>query len=387
MQQQAHILIVDDDDNNRAVLSDALSSEPYVISEAGNGMDALEMAKKDPPDLILLDVVMAPMDGITVLRKLKAESRTRNIPVIMVTVLNMETQVSACLDEGAIDHIPKPFSNLVVRSRIRAVLRHNTPASPEVASHKRGRIIGFLGAKGGMGTTTIVANVAMALAQEGKNVVAAELRPYLGTLALQLGLKPVRNLAPLLEDSQDGGTYSKPVVECLTKSAHGLQVLLAPSELNPAEKLGATQTKKIVEGLSNMFDYTLLDLPGPSSESIWATLPYCNFVLLVVELETSSAAAAFVVLKALERCGIGSQSIGAAITNRQETLTGLTMNQIRSVLTCPIIGVIPKDANLCISSIKSGMPIVLAQPESTCAVAFTKLANSLTEEPVPALVF
>lgn len=177
------ILIVDHLPDNSRLLAHVARDEPYVLSEAANGMDALESAKKSPVDLILLDILMAPIDGIITLHKLKADEATRRIPVIMITVLNMDTQVSIYLDEGAVDHIPKPFSSVVVRARIRAVLRDRTSAGQEWANRKRGRIIGFLGAKGGMGSTTIVANVAMTLAQQGRNVVVAELRPYLGTLA------------------------------------------------------------------------------------------------------------------------------------------------------------------------------------------------------------
>jgi CheY-like chemotaxis protein len=124
MQRKPHILIVDDDVVSRTVLNEALCSEPYVLSEVANGLDALELAKKDAVDLILLDIVMTPIDGVTALRKLKANDSTRQIPVIMVTALNMDEQVSACFDEGASDYIPKPFSYLVVRARVRAVL-HN----------------------------------------------------------------------------------------------------------------------------------------------------------------------------------------------------------------------------------------------------------------------
>ena len=124
---QPKILIVDDDENNRMVLSDALDGEHYTLLEAVNGNHALKVVEKESPDLILLDVLMAGMDGITTLRKLKEQDQTRHIPVIMVTVLNQDSQVSICLDEGAIDHIPKPFSNLVVRARVRAALGRTRP--------------------------------------------------------------------------------------------------------------------------------------------------------------------------------------------------------------------------------------------------------------------
>ncbi len=90
---QPKILIVDDDENNRALLSDTLAGEHYTLLEAVNGNDALKVAEKETPDLILLDVLMAGLDGITTLRKLKEQEKTRHIPVIMVTALNLDTQI------------------------------------------------------------------------------------------------------------------------------------------------------------------------------------------------------------------------------------------------------------------------------------------------------
>ena len=128
---QPTILIVDDDDNNRGVLCDALGGEPYRLLEAADGQQALDIADKELPDLILLDVLMPGMDGLATLHKLKAQETTRHIPVIMVTALNMDSQISLCLDGGAIDHIVKPFSGLVVRARVRAALRNRASPPPK----------------------------------------------------------------------------------------------------------------------------------------------------------------------------------------------------------------------------------------------------------------
>lgn len=128
---QPTILIVDDDDNNRGVLSDALGGEPYRLLEAVDGQQALDIANEELPDLILLDVLMPGMDGLATLRNLKTQRTTRHIPVIMLSALNMDSQIFVCLDEGAIDHIVKPFSGLVVRARVRAALRNHLSAAAE----------------------------------------------------------------------------------------------------------------------------------------------------------------------------------------------------------------------------------------------------------------
>jgi CheY-like chemotaxis protein len=143
---QPKVIIVDDDANSRAVLCDVLGGEPYTLLEAADGQRALELANKEMPDLILLDVLMPGMDGLGVLHKLKAQEETRSIPVIMVTALNLDAQVSVCLDGGAVDHICKPFSGIVVRSRVRAALRSRAfAAGDKPPAAKPGKVPGFMG--------------------------------------------------------------------------------------------------------------------------------------------------------------------------------------------------------------------------------------------------
>jgi len=157
---QPKVMIVDDDANSRAVLCDVLGGEPYTLLEAANGQQALELANREAPDLILLDVLMPDMDGLGVLHKLKEQENTRSIPVIMVTALNLDSQVSVCLDGGAADHICKPFSSIVVRSRVRAALRSRIlAAGDKPLGAEQGKVLGFMDVKGGIRTTTVVVNV------------------------------------------------------------------------------------------------------------------------------------------------------------------------------------------------------------------------------------
>jgi DNA-binding response OmpR family regulator len=120
---QPKVLLVDDDQVIRTLMRYCLDGEAYTLLEAENGQQALEIADQEMPDLILLDVMMPGLDGMAVLRRLKAQDRTRHISVIMFTALSQESQVSEWLDAGAIDHIGKPFSALVLRARVRAALR------------------------------------------------------------------------------------------------------------------------------------------------------------------------------------------------------------------------------------------------------------------------
>lgn len=122
-QNKARILIVDDEKMNLKILADLLGDE-YLPVLARTGEQALHQAfSAYPPDLILLDVVMPEMGGYDIIRHLKNNEQTNNIPVIFVTALNSPEDEERGLLLGAVDYITKPYSPPIVKMRIRNQLR------------------------------------------------------------------------------------------------------------------------------------------------------------------------------------------------------------------------------------------------------------------------
>jgi len=118
------ILIVDDEPYQRILIRETLSTDPdLVFYEADNGADALRMARRFPPDLILLDVMMPSMDGFEVCRIIKADPTMRSIPVILVTALGQLQDKVTGLDSGADDFINKPYEEGELQARVRSALR------------------------------------------------------------------------------------------------------------------------------------------------------------------------------------------------------------------------------------------------------------------------
>ena len=121
----AKILVVDDEPQIRRVLRSTLSARGYVITEAKTGEEALEWMRKEPPDLILLDMNMPGIGGIEACREIR---RGSDAPIIMLTVRNAERDKVAALDAGADDYVVKPFGIEELLARIRAALRRYSPA-------------------------------------------------------------------------------------------------------------------------------------------------------------------------------------------------------------------------------------------------------------------
>ena len=136
--ESVRILIVDDDNLNRRILDEVLSPI-YTVLEAKDGKQALRRVQSNPaPDLILLDIMMPGMDGFAVLRALKDDPVTADIPVIFITGKDSQHDEEKGLRLGAVDYITKPLSTAVVLQRVRnrIDLERNTRALIEFTTRK-----------------------------------------------------------------------------------------------------------------------------------------------------------------------------------------------------------------------------------------------------------
>lgn len=126
-----HILVIDDEEDILELVRFNLSREGYRITCATSGEKALNLSREGHPDLLVLDLMLPGIDGLEVARRLKQDSRTRTIPIIMLTAKGEESDVVTGLEIGAEDYITKPFSPRVLVARVRAVLRRRQVATPE----------------------------------------------------------------------------------------------------------------------------------------------------------------------------------------------------------------------------------------------------------------
>ena len=125
------ILLVDDDQNILEVVGRRLESWGYEVLTAEGGEEGLKLVAEQPPDLILLDIMMPKLKGRDVCAMLKANPKTRDIPVIFLTALGMADHVKAGMDLGADDYVTKPYDAEDLKDRIKVcLLRHRKP-SPE----------------------------------------------------------------------------------------------------------------------------------------------------------------------------------------------------------------------------------------------------------------
>ncbi|WP_036479057.1 diguanylate cyclase [Myxosarcina sp. GI1] len=112
------VLLVDDRNGNLSILSSVLTSRGYEIRQANNGRLALEIARAEVPDIVLLDVAIPDMDGYQVCQQLKADSRTKDIPVVFISTFNETEVIAKAFASGGSEYITRPFNTEEVIIRI-----------------------------------------------------------------------------------------------------------------------------------------------------------------------------------------------------------------------------------------------------------------------------
>lgn len=332
-------------------------------------------------DAILLDLELPESAGLASFNQVR-ERRGGGALIVLSSAQNEELTLGA-LREGADEYlIQGEFDEQGLTRRVRyAVERARSRSGETGRAHGRAKILGFVGVKGGAGTTTVVLNLAAALARQGKSTIAVELKPDLGLFSFQLKHSPAANLSSLSSmPAERIGAVE--VGKRLCTFPHGLRVLFGPQKPDEFRDMDPLVAAAVIRAASQLADCTLIDLPSVAFLMGQAAIRQCTFVSMVLERDAMSAYAAKLFLPVLHSWGISEQITGAIVDTRALAYTPTPMPEIASQLSCPIIGVIPPAVELCAKASAAGMPVVFLDPECTFSSALTELALRLSADTV-----
>jgi adenylate cyclase len=124
-QTTPQILIVDDEETQQLFTRKILEKEGYLVIEASNGQECLEIFQENSPDIVLLDAMMPVMDGFTCCAQLKANPKTQKVPVLMITALDDRKSVNQAFEVGATDYVTKPIHWPVLIQRVRRLIQQS----------------------------------------------------------------------------------------------------------------------------------------------------------------------------------------------------------------------------------------------------------------------
>ncbi len=121
------ILVVDDEERVREMLGFRLRLFGYEVLEASNGEEALDLATREKPDLVLLDIMMPGMDGFQVCSRLKRNDETKDIPIVILTAKADAKDVTRAVNSGAADYVVKPYDPMVLQQKVAKNLGEDVP--------------------------------------------------------------------------------------------------------------------------------------------------------------------------------------------------------------------------------------------------------------------
>ena len=372
------ILIIDDDLDTLKLVGVMLQRQGYRILAANNGPKALKMVEENPPDLILLDVMLPGMDGFEVAKRLRADPQTADIPILMFTAKSQVDDKLAGFDAGADDYLTKPAHPAELTARVKKLLRQShASAPPKVARSLPERwSIGLIGAKGGLGTSTIAINLGILLHQESKeNVVVADMRPGQGTIGLELGHPALNGLASLLALGPKR-VNTKAIEKALVSYLPGLRVLLA--SFNPEEtehRADVATLETIARQIRQFGRYTVFDLGASLQPAAMKILPLCNEVVIIVDSYPNTVKIAKTLIDYLMQHGIGQGRLSAILVNRTRSDIQLPWQEIQTRLGIPVATVIPPVPEIAFRAQNNEKPFVLLQPHGLVASQLGRVAR------------
>lgn len=331
-------------------------------------------------DLVLLDNWQSRDPGLEAIGLLRREAP--GVPVIVLGVEGNEAAAFQALRDGAQDYLPMQGirGDALGRAMRYALARGNCNpqgASGSTAGRKRGRAAVFLGAKGGVGTTTVAANVAFALAARQQTTALIELRAYPGSLRNHLlNRNPARDIGTLL--GLDASRISQLEFGASAMAMpSGPAVLFAPEEVLGGGEIRFDQADAIVEAAIGSAECAILDLPAVPSAANRAALRRASLVVLVCDRDRDSVASAASTLGMLNRWMDGTVPGVTVVVHRVALACPVSLKEIAETLKQPVVGVIPPAADACAAAHRVLLPLVLSQPESSAARALVELADTL----------
>jgi len=376
------ILVVDDDLDTLKLVGLMLERQGYEITVASNGLLGLSKAATERPDLILLDIMMPDIDGYEVTRRLRADPTLAHIPVIMFTAKSMVDDKVAGFEVGVDDYLTKPTHPAELTAHVKAVLARS--AQTRAAPSEKATTIGFLGVKGGVGTSTLTLNVGVSLRHLNQDVIVADLNPGCGSIGLDLGFANPQGLGHLLSRSLKD-IHLRSVEAELVAHKTGVRLLLAACRPKDSDLAQAVpQMEAVVRNLAVMCTTLLLDLGTGIRPYVKPILQLCDRVLLIVEPVHPTDTIARALIEDLQSSGIVRGKMALVLVTRERTSLQIPWRQIETDLGLPLAGIISPAPEQAHQASQGGTPLVILSPDSLVTDQIHKLAANIagTLQPV-----
>jgi len=379
----AKILVVEGDANAQRLLRRILEQAGHDVLVASDGPDGLRMLALEGPGLVLLDATLPSTDGYEIVARIRRdEGPAAHVPIIMLTAERDVEQKIRSLRAGADDYLVKPtdpgFHPAELLARIRSLLVRFAPPEREAARPPIGRVLAFYGAKGGVGTTSIAINAAIALHREvGRSVCLVDGNLQFGDHRVFLDLG--QDLKSIVDIATAPGIDADLVRRVLVKHESGIGLLLAPPSPETADLVRPEHLPPILDVLRHMFDYVLIDIDKRLDDSNLGMIESSDAVYIVINADLSCLKNVRLMLQTLGHLGYEAERF-KLILNRSTAMTGINVKSVESALKRPIDHRIVNDYRGAISALNSGAPFIVSKSDSALGRSVIEFIRAVDQE-------
>lgn len=380
------ILVIDNHEDTINLVTMILKTAGYRLSTAGTGREGIDEAKSFEPDLILLDVMMPDMDGLSACRELRAIPRFRHVPIIMFTAKSMPDEKWEGFEAGATDYLVKPTTSEELTKRVRTILSRSQPmktdtselpaSPPSVADNgqqPRGQTIAYIGARGGSGTTTAAINTAMILSARYP-VLLVDLDMQQGHITQYLKRKDSGGLNQLIK----GGvvTMKAQVDNEATMINDRLQALLARPNIIGGETVAEPQhTPHLVEAVGQTGKQVIIDAGRGITPLNQPLLERADQVVVCTRPERLGLEATKTLVEKLEEIVFPTTEVHIMMLNFDGTQ--VPAESIEKYLGHKLIGAVQVTPQQMAKAVNRGLSLIQAYGESNLPKAFADAAKIL----------
>ena len=397
MADKVRVLIVDDVAETRENVRKLLQFETdiEVVGTARSGKEAVQLTFDIKPDVILMDINMPDMDGITATETIRQRDQVAQI--VILSVQGDPNYMRRAMLAGARDFLTKPpmADELISAIRRAGQMAHSmraknvhTESAPTASTASNqptsftglteGRVIVVYSPKGGTGVTTLAVNLAITLHNDETRAALVDAKLQYGDVAVFLNEQGKNTILDLTSRADE---LDVEVVESvmIKHAASGLHVLAAPARPEQAEQVSADQFSKLVKYLRKTYAYVVIDTANALDEITLAALDNCDVVVLVVTQDIPSIKNCRLFLDLLDTIGMQRNRV-CFVMNKYDKRISITPEKVGENLKQPVVGAIPLDERVVIPSVNRGVPFMIDNKSQPSAKAVFALAEAVRKQ-------
>lgn len=368
------VLVIDQDATSRNFIARKFIGKNYEVLQTGAGKEGLIFAWRDRPDLIVVDPVLTDIRGEDIASKLKNDARSAALPLIALSSDARPERRKSCLDSGFDEYIVK--SGEAVALLDEAVDRLIGRASE--AAKRDGALIVFLSAKGGAGTSSLCANIAMNIAQAhpDERVVVADLVLPIGSIASIVGYEGEQNIVTVTDLPEEYTTPEFFRGELPEISVWQFSLLAGSPDPERSNHLKIGRIWDVITALRAAFDFVLVDVGRALSKITLPIIQHADVIALVISTDASALPLTGTLLTYLRNQGVHTNAI-FAILNRAVSLEGLSKADVENSVEVKIKATMPYLGTNFPFANSQHQPFTLKFPNDSASIIFHDIAASM----------